>query len=482
MGDREMSAKTQKKATCSAGQPAAAEPEVFVYEGGQVAEELLRSLTRVRVGQQVTEIPPGAFLGCDRLIELQLNEGLKVIGERAFEDCSSLRSVTVPSTVTKLGWDAFKSCNSLIKLQLREGLKVIGEGAFYLCTALRSVTLPSSLTALSWAAFRGCVNLAKVCLSKRLRIIPGEAFRDCVKLTGLQLNEGLQIIGQCAFDGCKSLQSVTLPSSVTELGVDAFADCTGLIKLHLNEGLRVIGFRAFADCTALRSVTIPSTVTKLGIYSFAGCSNLSEVVFQSGKRLLNQEFVHCGYHREEQLLDREALDEMLFEEMHDGRMGFAFRGCSVTTLKISISWAVNERMARLPRQCKVSVERRIRNLRRLRLLQDGNVLACIPVVRMAPGVEAEDESEDEAENVTYKVRDSNHETARSLYQVLQLIAFHELKESSIAIELAMWKSRIDEGTRFSRAECRDPIPDPAKSLIMEYGGFAGFLEPVIEGA
>ena len=314
-----------------------------------------------------------------------------------------------------------------------------------------------------------------------LRVIPEAAFEGCDKLTGVLLHEGLHFIGDYAFGNCRSLQSVKLPSSVTKLDGWAFYG-SGLIEVHLKEGLQVIGNYAFADCTVLRSVTIPSTVTKLGIYSFAGCSNLSEVVFQSGKRLLNQEFVHCGYHREEQLLDREALDEMLFEEMHDGRMGFAFRGCSVTTLKISISWAVNERMVRLPRQCKVSVERRIRNLRRLRLLQDGNVLACIPVVRMAPGVEAEDESEDEAENVTYKVRDSNHETARSLYQVLQLIAFHELKESSIAIELAMWKSRIDEGTRFSRAECRDPIPDPAKSLIMEYGGFAGFLEPVIEGA
>ena len=66
--------------------------------------------------------------------------------------------------------------------------------------------------------------------------------------------------------------------------------------------------------------------------------------------------------------------------------------------------------------------------------------------------------------------------------MLQLIAFHELKESSILLELAMWKSGIDGATSVPRADCRVAIPDPAKSLIMEYGGFAGFLEPVIEGA
>ena len=63
-----------------------------------------------------------------------------------------------------------------------------------------------------------------------------------------------------------------------------------------------------------------------------------------------------------------------------------------------------------------------------------------------------------------------------------LIVFHELKESSIVIELAMCKSRIDGTTPVRREDCRVAIPDPAKKLVMEYCGFMGFLEPVIEGA
>ena len=47
------------------------------------------------------------------------------------------------------------------------------------------------------------------------------------------------------------------------------------------------------------------------------------------------------------------------------------------------------------------------------------------------------------------------------------------------IELAMWKSRLDEGR--ARTDCRVSVPDPAKWLIMEYCGFAEFLEPAIEG-
>ena len=178
-------------------------------------------------------------------------------------------------------------------------------------------------------------------------------------------------------------------------------------------------------------------------------------------------------------------------------------------MKISISWALSERIVRLSQECSVSVEERIRNLPRFELSQDGNVLACFPVVRRASDDEAEDgsdtddvevaftahdtnhgaeddsddeaedDSDDEAEDEsTYEIQDINLETARSLHQVLQLIAFHELKESSILIELAIWKSRID-GDR-KRADCRVSVPDPAKKLTIEYCGFAGFLKPSIE--
>ena len=127
-------------------------------------------------------------------------------------------------------------------------------------------------------------------------------------------------------------------------------------------------------------------------------------------------------------------------------------------------------MERLPTVCKVSIVERIRDLPRLEL-NDGSVFACFPVVSRAEGDDTHTE-----------VQDTNNETAKSLYRVNQLIAFHKLKESSILIELAIWKSRIDREPVETRKDCRVSIPDPAKSLIMEYCGFAGFLEPAIEGA
>ncbi|EJK71117.1 hypothetical protein THAOC_07476 [Thalassiosira oceanica] len=375
-------------------QQAKSEPEVFLlYEGGEVAEELRSSLTHVRIAPHVNEIQNDVFSDCDKLIDLQLNEGLRVIGERAFQ------------------W-----------------------------TALRSVTLPSSVTALGHLAFHGCSNLSQ-----------------------LQLNEGLQIIGDGAFRHCRALRIVTLPSSVTKIKPCAFLGCSILTEVQLNEGLQIIGSSAFSGCTALRSMTIPSTVTDLSRCAPRGCSDLSEVIFLGGKRLLNYEVVNSGFWCEGQgLLDKEAIDEMLFDEYYGREFPFSN---SLTTVKISISWALSERIERLLPECRVPVSNMILNLQRLDLMQNGNVLACFPVVCT---------DQDEYGYCTYGVLDTNVETARSLYRVLQLIAFHELKESSILIELALWKSIIDMG---GDRTCRVAIPGPAKILLMEYCGFAGFLRP-----
>ncbi|EJK49720.1 hypothetical protein THAOC_31370 [Thalassiosira oceanica] len=463
--------------------------ESFVlYEGEKIADELI---TRVRIGPEVTVIPDSAFLGYTNLTEVQLPEGLKVVGQCAFQYCKSLRSVTIPSTVAELGEGAFYSCSNLVELQLNEGLEIIEREAFQNCTALRSVTLPSTVTELDEGTFYDCSNLVNLQLNEGLEIIRDyafkyckslrsvtlpstvnelgqEAFFGCINLVDLQLNEGLKIIGMAAFYFSSALRSVTLPSTVTELGNGAFLDCRNLAELHLNEGLQVIGEDAFCNCMTLQSVTIPSTVTNLGRGAFNGCMSLSEVIVLGGERFMNRDFLVHGLFDEEQgLLNHRSINNFLIDGTGFGLYGrFAFHYCPLNTVKVSMFNVLSERMDRLPQECRRSVEERIRGLNRLEVTQDGNVLACFPVVRS---------------NGNANVRDTNLETARSAYQFLRWIAFHELKESSILIELAMWKSKVDGSVSvLPREDCRVAIPGPAKTAIMEYCGFEGFLKPATD--
>ena len=296
-------------------------------------------------------------------------------------------------------------------------------------------------------------------------------FCDCHNLVEVRLNEGLQCIEFLAFYNCLALRSVTIPSTVTELGERAFQGCEKLANVQIREGLQTIGAGAFGGCTALRSVTIPSTIKRLGEWAFGDCSNMAEVIFLGGENFLNRDFPARRLSSEEGILKQDIIGILA--------SGYSFTSSPLNGVKVSIAWAVSERIACLPLEHRLSVEDRIRNLPRLELLPDRHVLAFFPLVRGYP--ETEDDSDFGVEEVErFDVRDTNNETARSLYQALQLIAFYELKETSILLELAMWKSRI--GGDWARADCRVAIPGPAKSLIMEYCGFAGFLRPAVDCA
>ncbi|EJK46035.1 hypothetical protein THAOC_35321, partial [Thalassiosira oceanica] len=392
------------------------------------------ALQEVAIPPSVTNLGSNAFWGCTNLAVVQFHEGLEIIEFSAFEGCKALQEVAIPSSVTELEIRAFAHCTNLAKVQFHEGLEIIGGSAFYGCRLLREVAIPSSVTELGSEVFRGCINLIEV-----------------------RLNDGLEIIGMGTFIGCMALHRVTIPSSVTELGYYAFSSCGNLASVQFGEGLEIIGNGAFDQCPALRSVTVPSSVTKLGYGAFGDCINLTEVILLGGERLLNPGFLNRGLLDEERALNKKKLYELNGND--------AFPRCPLTALKISIPWALPERMERLPRECRLSIEQRLRGLRRLEMTQDGNTLACFPLIRRSPNF--------------YSIEDTNDETAESLHQALRLICFHELKESSILIELAMWKSSLDENR--ARADCRTSVPDPAKSLIMDYCGFMGFLKPAIEG-
>lgn len=46
----------------------------------------------------------------DRILSLELLDGLTNIGRSAFSGCSELASVSIPNSVTNIGDDAFENC------------------------------------------------------------------------------------------------------------------------------------------------------------------------------------------------------------------------------------------------------------------------------------------------------------------------------------------------------------------------------------
>jgi hypothetical protein len=73
---------------------------------------------------------------------------VRLIGIRAFADCTCLGSIAVPSSVQVIQAGAFYGCYSLQEVRIATGseLSLIGAGAFDNCGFLQPVDVPSAAT------------------------------------------------------------------------------------------------------------------------------------------------------------------------------------------------------------------------------------------------------------------------------------------------------------------------------------------------
>jgi hypothetical protein len=115
--------------------------DAFVYRGRE-GENIPRGVIRVRVHPSVRVIRGKAFTGCKLLMSVKLHDGIEVIGEESFQQCTSLREIFIPPAIRAIKNGAFKGCSGLTTAILNDGLQEIGAYAFYGCTTLVQITTP----------------------------------------------------------------------------------------------------------------------------------------------------------------------------------------------------------------------------------------------------------------------------------------------------------------------------------------------------
>ena len=84
----------------------------------------------------------GCFVLCTYLMEVTIQEGVRILGAMTFHMCSTLKRIAFPSSVEIIGKAAFMRCRSLVEVELREGLRMISHMAFNSCTSLKQIALP----------------------------------------------------------------------------------------------------------------------------------------------------------------------------------------------------------------------------------------------------------------------------------------------------------------------------------------------------
>ena len=74
---------------------------------------------------------------------MDIGEGITIIGNQCFRDCSRLEEVKLPESLTRIGANAFIRCSSLKEITLPEKIRKIGDFAFA-ATALEQVSYEGS--------------------------------------------------------------------------------------------------------------------------------------------------------------------------------------------------------------------------------------------------------------------------------------------------------------------------------------------------
>lgn len=154
----------------------------------------------------VSAIGDNAFAGFNKIRELNLEEGIKTIGNSAFalesDNSEFSGAINIPNSVTRIGDAAFKNWNKATAINLGDHVQYIGDDAFYKCENVHKIIIPDSVT---WIGDR--------------------AFYDnhIDAADALHIGAGVTHIGAEAFRSLKGhFYDFTLPAGLEFIGKDAF--------------------------------------------------------------------------------------------------------------------------------------------------------------------------------------------------------------------------------------------------------------------
>ena len=252
---------------------------------GEYAFEGCTALTDLNLPSGLRHIENYAFMSCTALQGVSLPTGLKYVGVQAFCGCTALEWVSGYMAADTIDIYAFTQCPSLRSVRLSQGsTKYIGYNAFAECHALREVSLPSTLRLIAGEAFLGCDSIESLTLPANLDSIGEIAFRYCRRLKSLRFLSSNVRMGRHVFESCGSLESVTLPEHQTTISTGCFCNCGALKSIDLPYGLTTIGDDAFRYCYNLASISLPNTLDSIGARAFHTCQSLTQLTLSSNVR------------------------------------------------------------------------------------------------------------------------------------------------------------------------------------------------------
>ena len=189
-----------------------------------------KNYTSYTVPDGIDNICDYAFYGANKLVTVALPDTVRLIGYRAFGDCTSLQDVNLGNGLYKIGETAFYRCSALSEITIPETTKEIGDYAFGHCTALEKINLHDSISVIGYSAFYNTEFYNNENnWENNVLYLKNYLINSSSDLSGKYIvKEGTKLISDSAFWGCSMLSGVVIPNSVETIGDSAFFGCYAL--------------------------------------------------------------------------------------------------------------------------------------------------------------------------------------------------------------------------------------------------------------
>lgn len=144
------------------------------------------------------------FIGKESFVRIP--DGISIIGEHAFSNCSSLQEIIFPDSVTYIEQFAFSKCYQLKVVNMSNHVIGIGNCAFMECMDLNYLKIPNSVTGIGCGAF-AFSGLQNLIIPYGITHIHDTTFYNC-RLNNITIPDSVKYIGACTFQNIKTIKDV----------------------------------------------------------------------------------------------------------------------------------------------------------------------------------------------------------------------------------------------------------------------------------
>ncbi len=263
------------------------------------------------------------LLAKTRVSSLSIGEGVKKIGDRAFEGLE-ITSLTIPASVIEIGVGAFWHC-PIETLAVAEGnteyfvknnclidktthtlvaafgngtiskdfvwggsdgktkifdVTSIGYGAFAFAK-IESMVIPSNVKTIGEFAFAHSA-LKQVVIESGVKNIGAKAFYMSENLQTVSVADSVQSIGHNAFEGTKYYADKENENGIVYIGKVAYVyrgNKADITDIEIKDGTVGIADHALGYMRNLKTITLPSSVKHIDSMAFLGCTNLKNIYY-----------------------------------------------------------------------------------------------------------------------------------------------------------------------------------------------------------